>query len=629
MDSRSRGASRCRRLAVLLGCGVILSQAFVAPRGWAADSARDKPLLPPLELKLDSGALLTIKGTVTYGTNIRARGRDPELIPPGNAARVGAAGVAPGGVNVDDPNLNYDKGDRISTALKGVLDLELKFEKSRAFVRARAWDDYAQRRNAVPHGNLPNAYTANTPLSDAGSSAYAQFNSGVLMDAYVEHTFDVGARQMLVRLGSQRIDWGRQDTTILGGLEQINAIDYAARIRAGALPQEGYVPVPAVFARWGTRETTAIEAFYLLKFHENEQPACGTFGFYGSLADYTSDGCNRVVAQPAGITDPAALTAGIFARRAPDVRPSDSGQYGISVIHVMENVGQFGAYFANYHSRRFSPSALKSTRVGPPLIPGDPGGANVQYFIEYPENVRMFGLTYGGGVREGSFKGAQFGAEYTYRPNQPVLLSSTDLFNAFASNVAPTQLRADATATPLGGRYPGYDRRKISQLTIAGQLPTWQTLGGYLVVKGEAGMKYVHDLPDVNVRRYVRSEVYGLGPVNGVCLPGSTPKQCSNEGYVTPFSWGYRASAGIKYANVIPSAAKVIDLTPSISFVHDVSGYAYDIIFIEGRKITIAGLKADIGKNLFLQAQWWNVWGGDFNFLKDRDFVTLFGGINF
>ena len=602
----------------------IVTQALLQSGAFAAETAAGQAPRPPLyTLKLSDETTLNVnRATITYGTTIRAQGRSAELLSPGNAARVGASGTAPGGVNSDDGNLNYDKGDQISTAFKGIVDLELKHgNTSGVFVRARAWDDRAQRRDAVPHGNLPNNYAANTPLGDGGFSAYGQFSGAAFMDAYVYATFNVGEKPVTVRVGSQAINWGRQDTTILGGLEQINAIDYTARYRAGALPEEGYIPVPAVFARWEASKTIAVEAFYLLRYHENENAGCGTFF---ALADYVTEGCDKVLAQPVTVTDPAAVAAGIFARRAPDGMPPNGGQYGIGVTYLADKLGLFGAYFANYHSRRFSPSAIKSPRLilaATPLIPGDPGGENVRYFMEYPEDVRMFGLNFR--TRLPDKTGIY--AEYTYRPNQSILLNSTDLFNAFASNAAPTLLRADATATPPGGVYHGYDRRKISQLVVAASKPLGNVAGGELTVSGEAGLKYIHDLPDVNVRRYGRSELYGLGPVNGVCPPPANPKQCSSDGFVSAFSWGYRAKVSTRYANVIDA----VDVTPSVAFAHDVKGWSHDIIFIEGRKAATLALRAEFRKIFFAEASWSPIWSGDYNFIKDRDFYSLVAGMQF
>lgn len=128
----------------------------------------------------------------------------------------------------------------------------------------------------------------------------------------------------------------------------------------------------------------------------------------------------------------------------------------------------------------------------------------------------------------------------------------------------------------------------------------------------------------MNVRRYGRSDLYGLGPIAGVCIPGSTPKQCSNEGYVTAFSWGYRARASMRYSGLVAGVA----IVPSLGFQHDVKGYAHDIVFIEGRKGGTASLRAELSK-FFVEAGWTAIWGGEYNFTKDRDFYTLAAGLQF
>jgi len=579
-----------------------------------------EPLLRPLRFARE-GWELTLKGSITYGTIVRAEDRNPALLTAGNAARVGIEGSARGGVAMDDGNLNYAHGDAVSTALKGLFDLELKHSgQFRAFVRMKAWDDGAQRRDGVPHGNLVNGYAANAPLGDGGFSRYAAFRSAVLMDAYAEGKLNAAAEQVTVRLGSQSIEWGNPQRTILGGLEQINAIDFAARFRAGAsIREETYLPVPGAYIRWGTPARTTAEAFYLFRFHRNEHPGCGTFY---APTDYVADGCDKVVAQPPALSDPMAVASDLVVRRAPDGMPSDGGQYGIGMTHVT-SVGRFGVYFANYHSRRASASPIKSSRTalgGNPLIPGDPGGENLRYFIEYPDDVRMFGLTYG------AFKGkTAFSVEYTYRPNQVALLNSYDLFNAFASNVALSMLRADATATVPGDAYRGYDRLKVSQLTVSARHPHPESAVESFSFVAEAGIKYVHELPDVTVRRYGRSDVFGLGPVNGVCPPGASAVQCSYAGYVTPSSWGYRFRLQKRFHNVMDS----VDLVPFVFFSHDVKGWSYDGNFNEGSKRASVGVRAEFKRNAFFEAAWSPIWGGTYNGLKDRDVVTVFGGVRF
>jgi hypothetical protein len=595
---------------------VAIAQAYLGPVHGAELTAGVPSVAKPQEFKFGDVTVIS-KGTATFGTIIRADNRDPELIPEGNGAGVGVNGKARGGINNDDGNLNYDRGESVSTTLKGVIDADVKYKNVGMFGRLKAWYDYAQEEDNVPHGNEPNNYDPDTPLSDQGFSNLGKF-SGAALKGNVYGDFNIGGIPLFTRVGYQTIDWGSPGT-ILGGLEQINPIDNPARLRAGAVPEETRILFPAVFARLGLIKNLNVEAFYQFGFRPNELPGCGTFG---SFLDYATKGCNKVFFAPVTVSDAQADALGLVVKRASDQDPSDGGQYGIGVTYLAENVGQFGAYFANYHSRRLAVSVIKSSRVGGlPLIPGDPGGQNVQYFIEYPEDIKVWGLSFKTRLPDKT----RIFAEYTYRPNQTIQLSTSDLLLAFASNTAPTVLRADATATEAGGVYHGYDRLDMSQFSAGVSKPLGEVLGGDFTLAGEVGIKYIHDLPDVDQRRYARSDLYGQGPVNGACLPGATSKQCSSNGYTSAFSWGYRLRASYVYADVVDG----LDLKPTITFAHDVKGWSYDGVFNEGRKLAIVSLQADVGKQFFIEVSWTPIWGGTYNFTKDRDFYALAVGATF
>lgn len=233
------------------------------------------------------------KGTIAYGTIIRADDRDSELVPHGSGVVVGVNGKARGGTNNDDGELNYGRGDQTSTVLKAVLDADLKYRNLGMFVRLKAWHDFALEDDSVPHGNAPNGYAADKPLSDKGFSRLGRF-SGADLKANVYGDFDLDGKSLFTRIGYQAIDWGSPGT-ILGGLEQINPIDNPARLRAGAVPEETRIPIPAAFAKLSLNKNTNIEAFYQFGFRPNELPGCGTFG---SFVDYATAGCNQVVVAP-------------------------------------------------------------------------------------------------------------------------------------------------------------------------------------------------------------------------------------------------------------------------------------------------------------------------------------------
>ena len=141
------------------------------------------------------------------------------------------------------------------------------------------------------------------------------------------------------------------------------------------------------------------------------------------------------------------------------------------------------------------------------------------------------------------------------------------------SPIAPTTLRDEERALPPGGTLQGFERHKNVQLQLGaiGQVP--RVLGAAGLNWGaEVVYKGVPDLPDPSVTRFGRVDVFGQGPVNGVCPPPAAPTQCSTDGYVSRHAFGYRLVAGLRYANV----ADGVDLVPSVLFGHDVSGWSGD-----------------------------------------------------
>ena len=568
----------------------------------------------------------SVTGLVTFGTAIRADTEDAFLINRANAAAIGIIGVAPGGANSDDGNLNYRRGDVVSTVLKGFVDFAIKQDKLGALLRVKAWHDFTLDDGDVPWGHTPNGITGGQPLSDAGFRHRAKFSGVALQDAYIYNTFSVADRPLYVNAGNQVIPWGGR-VTIAGGLGALKPFDGPAAVRPGAAPEETWVPVPAVFGRLGVTERLNVEGYYQILFRPGDIPGCGTFF---STTDYTPVGCEQVVtgAVP-GVSAPndrQRLAAGAFLKRSPTPDASDSGLYGVGTTYKIGADTEVGAYFARYNNPIFLlTNATKTTRlIGAPFITGDPGGQNPTYFTEYAEGVRVFALNL-----ESKFERWIAYGQVSYRPNQPVSLNAGDLLAAITSNTAPTPLRAQINALPPGGVLRGFDRLKAgqAQVGIVGQLPG--LLGAAILsLGGEVGLKHVFDLPDVNVRRYGRADVFGNGPVNGICSSGGSPdleKQCSTDGYVTKNAWGYRLSASLLYSNVLPN----VDLTPRAVFGHDVKGWAYDGVFNEGRQALTLTLPAAYRKAYSATIAYTTYWGGSYSTIKDRDFLSLSIGARF
>lgn len=559
----------------------------------------------------------SVNTTVVLGTQTRMKSQDQRLMFKANGASQGMGGNALTGQNDDDSNLNYKKGDTVSTVLKAYSEMHLKREDTEVVLAAKAWYDYGQSHDDRPWGNLPNGYQAGKPLADNGFDSLAQFSGIALMNAYVGQRLAAGGQPLEVRLGNQVLQqWGER-SSIGGGLAAISPADIGAGRRPGALAAESTIPVPQVTARWQFADNQSLEAFYQFVFRHSEMPGCGT---YFSSSDYVAEGCNGVF--PGGAaTDGAKYAAGNYVKRADTIEPDDSGQFGLAYRWRLEALGtNLGLHFAQYHNRLPSIDVIKSTRATP-YIPGDADGLNAKYATEYADNVRVWGLSF-----DSKLAGTSLFGEATYRPNQPLSLNGTDLLNAFLSNTAPSALRQDATNTAPGATFHGFERKQMLQLQLGALRPFKDVLGAdTLILAGEAGYRRYLNLPDANERRYGRPTVFGLGPVNGMCTAATAT--CSNDGYVTAESWGYRLRASARYPGLLAGA----DFVPTIGFAHDVKGWTHDNTFNQGRKVLNVSLRAEYQKRYFADLSYFTVVGkeGDFDSMRDRDYLSLAVGYSF
>jgi hypothetical protein len=421
------------------------------------------------------------------------------------------------------------------------------------------------------------------------------------------------------KLGWQKLDWGNR-YIVLGGLRDLNPIDIPALTRPGQLQrdQETRIPVPQLFARLGLASATTVEGFVQFHFERNAPNQCGSF--YSGV-DWFSDGCNAVTV--GNLSDRAALAAGSYLKRAANVMPSNAGQFGAALTQTVADWNtKFGFYATQFHSRTGFSGVIKSESTsGPLFVPGDPNGTNPKYYTEYPADIKMFGLTY-----ETKFTGGFTFGELTYRPNQPLQFNAADLLGAVLSPVAPTTLREREQALPPGGTLSGFERHKsvALQLGAIGQVP--QVLGAAGMNWGaEFVYKAVPDLPDPAVTRFGRVDVFGQGPVDGVCPPPAAPSQCSLEGYVSRRALGFRMVAGLRYANV----ADGVDLVPSLLFGRDISGWSGDGAILQGRGLAVASLKVNLRSGFTGELAWWPTWGGEYNNQRDRSAVQVSIGQRF
>lgn len=574
-----------------------------------------------LQFELPNGIRANVDTTLSYGVAVRASGRDPTLF-----------GIANGGtsrsVNEDDGNLNFDKGDLFANAVKATVDAELKWRNFGFFGRGTAFYDFELHDS-----------------DKLGPTGRDRLGKNVLgLDGFFYGNFDLGGRNLSMRAGRQVISWG-ESTFIPSGINVINPVDLSKLRIPGSELKEAFIPTAGLWGSFQVTDEANVEAFYLTN---HDKIRLDPRGSYFSTNDFASDDANRVILSfgrrqderyppgnpvppnvpqlgpaAAGLLGPFNPAASVWAPRAADRDPSDSGQYGIAVRYLAPELNntEFGFYFMNYHSRIPLFSGIKGTPTS--ALTGTPLQAPIcaqaalralchtgtaVAFAEYPEDIRLYGLSFN---TAGPF-GVALQGEYSYRPNMPlqyatpeVLLAALGLPNLITGFTQIPGAPAGATAAALipdGTYMQGWERVKASQLQVTGTKSWPNVLGAsQAILVGEVGFNWFHNLPDGV--RFNAPAVYLPATQFGSVLSSAFSVQ-PDDSFLTEFSWGYRLATRFEFANALFGG----NLSPRYAWAHDVRGSGPN--FNEGVKSQSVGVSWDYQRRWIVDAQYTMYSGG-------------------
>ena len=584
--------------------------------------------------------------SLSVGASWSTAKRDMDLV--GNAN--GGAGFTQTG---DDGRLNFQRGKTFSQIFKGLHDLELKYKDTGVFLRGKYWYD----------AELQDGDRAFKDISNNGRKEGAKTRGIELLDAFVYHNYAIADQPGTVRLGKQVVSWG-ESTFIMNSINSINPIDVSAFRRPGAELKEGLIPVNMFFVSQNLTDQLSMEAFYQLSWKQTVVDNCGTFF---SSADVAANGCNdnynilnrqltdllvgidkynlAGAAGLAGLGIDYSAQEGLMVPRGKDNTARDSGQWGMALRWLGDNT-EYGAYFMNYHSRTpflsMQNTAMdmgmlsKMSTAGTAMFNAG-GGAftaaqaaslgaaavlvgNGNYFMDYPEDIRLYGLSFSTTLPTGT----AWQGEISYRPNAPVQINTQDMTLKLAAGIGASVSGGDyAGALAQGGNiHSGYDRKEITQIQTTFTHFFDQVLGASrATVVGEVGFTHVGGLGDT---RYGRDAIYG-SPTS--VIPDSPTSAQANgwHGFTTANSWGYRVRGILDYSDVFAG----INFHPNMAFSHDVDGYGPNGQFNEGAKAISFGLDADYQNTYTAGLSYTNFFDGRYNTLTDRDFVSMNFGVNF
>lgn len=581
-------------------------------------------------------------------------------------------GTANGGlqnsVNADDGNLNYERGIN-SLIVKGTSDLELNFDRFRAFVRGYYFYDFENEQGD----------RARTPLSD---DALERVGSDIrLLDAFIMGQFDVAGAPLDIRIGNQVLSWG-ESTFIQNGINVINPIDVSSIRVPGAELREALQPVPMISASYGVTDEITLEAFYQLRWSETIIDPPGT---YFSTNDFVGRSGSKVYLGFGSIPDTAPFG---FVPRGPEGFASDSGQFGLAarVFAPGLNSTEFGFYFINYHSRLPTISAITPTEpintdlTGPltqvftqaGLPPaqaaaaasqlfgilgkytvGGPGALTPEelailqapqnqmaidgakkiafltaagtgrYLIEYPEDIQLYGVSFNTEVGN---TGVSLQGELSLKVDVPLQIDDVELLFAALSAINPAfgpNNQIGDFLGQLGQRIEGYQRENVWQAQFTGTKVFGPMLGAdQLLVLGEVGFNYVPGLPGKDELRFDGPGTFTSGSQEAMDNTGNGQFPATPwDAFADDFSWGYQLVTRLDYSNVLFG----MNMSPLIAFAHDVSGNTPRPLgnFREGRKTLTVALQMTYLNDWQFEVRYTDYFGaGDYNLLADRDFLS-------
>ncbi|HAQ73518.1 adhesin [Stutzerimonas xanthomarina] len=573
----------------------------------------------------------------------------------------------------DDGRLNFKRGETFSKIFKGVHDLELRYRDSGAFVRGKYWYDFELKDESRLHkeisdsGRKEAAQSSGAEILDAFlyhnysiSDLPGTVRVGRQVVSWGESTFIGNSINSINPLDAAA--FRRPGAEIKEGLIPVNML-YVSQSLTDRLSMETFYQL-----EWDQTIVDNCGTF----FSSADVAANGCNDNYHILnSELISllggvDALNAAAAAlaPVGTADVGLNYSqeGMLVRRGKNNTARDDGQWGLALRWQGDNT-EYGAYFMNYHSRTpflsmqnadaaalaGIPGAMQSiynvlgtqmfangdpnawaasgnawTSVSGPSIPGLQAQAqtlaaaavavgNGRYFMDYPEDIRLYGLSFSTVLPTGT----AWQGELSYRPNAPVQINTQQMTLALANVVTG--------GSAPGAIQQGYDRKEITQIQTTFTHFFDQVLGASrLTLVGEVGFAHVGGLEGKSKNRYGRDPIYGI--TGSAVDPNETSlARYGDHGFTTANSWGYRARGILEYPNAIAG----INLKPSLSFSHDVDGYGPNGLFNEGSKAVSIGLDAEYQNMYTASLSYTDFFGGDYNMLTDRDFLAFSVGVNF
>jgi hypothetical protein len=593
------------------------------------------------------------------------------------------------GANGDNGNLNYQQYDLVAAVAR--ISPELIVDWGSVLFKFNGIGYFDPVNTGFEETHTDTHYQpARTPRPQHIEEDYARGYK--LREAFVAFELPVSDTPWTLSVGSQVIRWGESNLTLANTLNEVSPPDATVARAPGFTVSEAFQPIPAITLAGNLGGAWSFEALYQLRWVGVQPDPVGSFfstndliggGRYlmTGLGQYSEDPDRQYV--PAGTTALlSSATRTIYGLPEAVGEPRDSGQFGLQLKYFASDFNdgtEFGFYYLHYHSRlpHLSVYAAQESCTRQAVTndfaavllacqgfnsPANPVGLEPlptdteQPFVEYPEDIDLFGLSFNTNLGDWSFFG-----EYAYRPNMPLQVHGTDvLFASIAPGLPeediaiPASFGGTALVTMPGHRrlapdflslyrglpeygpgekIEGYERFAVGQLALGGirSFGPGNPLGAdQILLVLEAGLTHIVDLPPLSSlqleghgdRTHYSPGADGSGDPTGTADSLRVNPTQQTTGFATELSAGYRLICRVSYNQVLGDYA----LHPTLGFFHDVYGVSPATIdnYVRGRMFIVPGIDVELGRSLNLGIQYQVFTGADdLNRRSDRDNLAL------
>jgi len=194
--------------------------------------------------------------SLAYGLLTRTESRELNFIGIGNAGEAAS-------VNVDDGDLNYDKGV-VSNGVRATAELTLKWRNFGSYVRGYGFYDFETELDEREHSALS---------SDADDLVG---RGGDFQDHYLNAALDLGSVPVQLRVGNQVLNWG-ESGFLRFGVGFVNPLDLTALSQPMTTAEDAFVRQGMLWGAANLTETIAVEGLYQYDWQEVRSAPVGWF----------------------------------------------------------------------------------------------------------------------------------------------------------------------------------------------------------------------------------------------------------------------------------------------------------------------------------------------------------------